>query len=664
MITITGVSPAAGSSRNLTSSLVEFSLLDELEIGMNSSTLIVELSGVRAIEGGSFTASYDGEYSEINIEENLIGIVIDPEVEFLENSTLEVRIQIQDIADKYYNFNYSFKMVGNKPYIFSSSIQKDDIIVVPQKLYFDIRNDVNDLSPGTLVVTLNNANVYYSNAFISPFVGDQSTVVDSGSKLEITIDPEEFIRDGNYELRIRIEDADGNKLNEVIPFSVKYTGVVLPSVFPQGGFVGFFQGIKDVTDDGNGSDIDISWSTPISRYYGSDIRTLIYYSKTRLDIFDSMPKYMTDGDVLTATLDGFDLGTGYYFAARAMESYRDSIDTSGMTENSPGIFLVPDETSLSGILDLDGASISVLSTSGYPEKGFLLVDSEVIKYNAINSAENKFIIPSGGRGLNNTDPAYHDIGAVVKLFLLCQDDNNIIVYGTASFQEPTLKTGRENNSIGFIVPNFSDFEKLEHDGLDHCGYHQPLPWQVLNNKNDCGSYLGGDYNGFRGIDIFQRAMDREEELMENVGEKCVLLRRLWSGETCTCVTLKRQHPKIRSCKFCYGTGYIGGYEQIFNLRRADQRVMIRFYEATEDLKLGDHSHLSQEFQPPAMALFKPIVKDRDVIIRFDFTGDIEYIYEILNVNRERFLFNKYGRQKLSTIRLDKTDIIYQVPFEL
>jgi hypothetical protein len=190
-----------------------------------------------------------------------------------------------------------------------------------------------------------------------------------------------------------------------------------------------------------------------------------------------------------------------------------------------------------------------------------------------------------------------------------------------------------------------------------------LPWEALNGKNDCGTYLGGQYNGFRGIDIFQRALDREDELMENVGEKCILMRRKWSGETCSCVTLRRQHPKVRSCRFCYGTGYVGGYDQIFNLRRADQRVMIRFYEATEDLKLGDHAHLSQEFQPTALALFKPIVKDRDVIVRFDYTGDIEYIYEILNVNRERFVFNKYGRQKLSIIRLDKTDILYQVPFQ-
>lgn len=664
MIIITGVTPAEGSRNNLASTLVEFSLLDESNIGMDLSTLIVDISGARAIEGGDFVAEYSGEYSEINIEDDLIEVIINPEVAFIENSVIGLRIQIQDINDKYYNFNYSFKIVSNKPYIFSSSPENDDIVLVPQKIYLDIRDDVNNLNQETLKMTINGANIYNSGEFISPFVGNESSLVSSDGKLEVTIDPEEFIRDGDYNLRIQLEDVAGNKINQVIQFSVRYTGIVLPAVFPQGGFVGFSQGITRVVDDGNGSDIDIFWSVPISRYYGSDIHTLLYYSKNRLDIFDSMPKYIVTASILTATLDGFDLGTGYYFAARAMESYKDSIDINGMSEKSTGVYVVPDETTLVEILNIDDYTISVTSTSGYPESGFLLIDDEVIKYNAINGAENKFVIPSDGRGLNNSDPAYHDVGSSVKMFLLCQDDNNVIIYGSASFQEPTLQTGRQNNSIGFIVPNFSDFERMEHDGLDHCGYHSPLPWQTLNNKNDCGSYLGGIYNGFRGMDIFQRAMDREEELMESVGEKCVLLKRIWSGETCSCVTSKRQHPKIRSCKFCYGTGYIGGYEQVLNLRRADQMVMIRFYEATEDLKLGDHSHLSQEFQPTALALFKPIIKDRDIIVRFDFTGDIEYIYEVLNVNRERFVFNKYGRQKLSIIRLDKTDILYQVPFEL
>ncbi len=660
MITITGIEPAIGSTRNAKSALVEFSLTGP---DINSSTLIVEISDARAVEGATFIAGYAGEYSEINVDEDLLGVVIDAETDFLEDSVIAIKIQIQDLNEKYYNFNYSFKVVSNKPYIFSSNPLNNDIMVAPQKLFFDIRDDVDSLDLSTLKISINNANVYFDSTFVSPFVGDQSELVPTDAGAEITVDPEEFIRDGTYLLRLEISDTSGNKLNQTINFIVAYTGVVLPAVFPQGGFVGFYQGIKSAEDEGNGADINLEWSVPASRYYGSDIYSLIYYSTSRLEIFDSLPRYITVSSVLSATLNEFRLGTGYYFAVRAMETYRSSIDTSGMEEKSSGIFSVPSKIILSEVLTIDGAIITVNSTDGYPEAGFLLIESEVVKYTSVDRIGNRFLLSGSARGLNNTTAVYHDSGTTAELFLLCQDDNNVIVYATASYQEPT-STGRLNNSIGLIVPDFSDFEKMEHDGLDHCGYHGPLPWQVLNGKNDCGSYLGGEYNGFRGLDIFQRTMDREEELMENVGEKCVLFRRLWSGETCSCVTLKRQHPKIRSCRFCYGTGYVGGYDQILNLRRADKRVMVRFYEAPEDLKLGDHTQLSQDFQPSALALFKPIIKDRDLVVRFDFTGDIEYIYEVLNVSRERFVFNKYGRQKLSILRLDKTDVIYQIPFEL
>lgn len=663
MITLTGVEPASGSKRNLKNCLIEFTLNDEGNVGINSSTLLVDVCGVRALEGASFVSGFAGSYSEINLDVNFLSVIIDKEADFLEDTVVDLKVQVQDFNEKYYNFDYSFKVVSNKPYIFSSSPEDKEILVSPQKLYFDIRDDVDDISISSIRVILNNADVYSAGSFHSPFNGNSSSVIHSSGRAEITIDPEEFLRDGNYILRLEVEDISGNKLNSIIRFMVRYTSVVLPDVFPQGGFLGFYQGIKKVTDVGNGKDLFLEWSTPISRFYNSDIYSLVYFSDQRLSIFDDMPKYIANADVLSATLSQFKTGVGYYFAVRAMESYSDSIDQTGMDEVSPGIFRIPLETSLTEVLSSEGTIVNVDSTDIYPEKGFLLIGNEVIKYNAIDRVNHRFLTTTNGRGLNNTTASYHDVGESVKMFLLCQDDNNSIIYGTASYQDP-VSTGRQTNSVGIIVPDFSDFEKMEHDGLDHCGYHKALPWQVLNNKNDCGSYLGGVYNGFRGMDIFQRAMDREEELMENVGEKCILMRRKWSGETCSCVTLRRQHPKIRSCKFCYGTGFVEGYDQIINLRRADKRVLIRFYEATEDLKLGDHSHLSQEFQPGALALYKPIIKDRDVIVRFDFTGDIEYIYEVLNVNRERFVFNKYGRQKLSIIRLDKTDILYQLPFQL
>ena len=661
MISLTGVFPNTGSSQNDTSSLVEFTLKDESSVGINISTLVVEISGVRAVEGASFLTGFDGEYSDISIDIDTASVVINKVEPFQVGKTINVKIQVQDYFDKYYNFDYSFKTISDIPYIFDSNPRNKDNWTSPQKIYFDIRDDLENLDVSSLEIYLS-GNKIYQDEFLSPFQGSQSKISHSTESLEITLDHEEFLRDGNYKLKVIIKDLNQNVLNKTIDFSVKYISQPLPPVFPEGGFLGFYQGITRVTDVGDGKNIDLEWSTPISRFYNSDIYSLVFYDTDRLSIFDSAPKYLAKGDITTLRIEGLKVGTGYYFAVRAMESYKDSIDTSGMEEYSNETYIIPNPTTLTSVLSNEDTTIDLASVDGLPESGFLIINTEVIKYTAIDRNNNRVFVPPGGRGLNNTVAVYHDIGESAKMFLLCQDDNTSIIYGTTTYQDP-VSTGRENNSVGIIVPDFSDFEKMTHDGLDHCGYHKPLPWEALSGKDDCGTYLGGVYNGFRGIDIFQRAMDREEELMENVGEKCVLFRRKWSGETCSCVTLRRQHPKIRSCRFCYGTGFVGGYDQIFNLRRQDKRTLIRFYEAQEDLKLGDHSHLQQEFQPTALALFKPIIKDRDLIVRFDYTDDIEYIYEVLNVNRERFVFNKYGRQKLSIIRLDKTDIVYHLKYE-
>lgn len=661
MISLTGVFPNAGSSQNDTSSLVEFTLKDENSVGINISTLIVEISGVKAVEGSEFLPGFNGEYSDISIDIDTASIIINRVEPFQVGKTINVKIQVQDYFDKYYNFDYSFKTISDVPYIFDSNPRNKDILTSPQKIYFDIRDDLNNLDISSLEIYLS-GNKIYQDGFLSPFQGSQSSISHSTEVFEIILDHEEFLRDGNYKLKVFIKDLNENILNKTIDFSVKYLSQPLPPIFSDGGFLGFYQGIKKVIDVGDGKNIDLEWSTPVSRFYNSDIYSLVFYDTDRLSIFDSEPKYLIKGDITTLRIEGLRVGTGYYFAVRSMESYKDSIDITGMEEYTDGAYIIPSSTNLTSVLSDQDTTIDLVSVSGLPETGFLLINTEVIKYTAVDRDNNKVFVPPGGRGLNNTVAVYHDVGESAKMFLLCQDDNTSIIYGTTTFQDP-VSTGRENNSIGIIVPDFSDFERMSHDGLDHCGYHKPLPWEALSGKDDCGTYLGGVYNGFRGIDIFQRAMDREEELMENVGEKCVLFRRKWSGETCSCVTLRRQHPKIRSCRFCYGTGFVGGYDQIFNLRRQDKRTLIRFYEAQEDLKLGDHTHLQQEFQPTALALFKPIIKDRDLIVRFDYTDDIEYIYEVLNVNRERFVFNKYGRQKLSIIRLDKTDIVYHLKYE-
>lgn len=661
MFALAGVQPQNGSKKNQQNSLIEFTIIDDGS-GINSSTLIVLVNGDRAVEGSTFMPGFSGPYSEINPVGDNLSVVIQKESDFSINSIVSVKIQFQDFLGKYSNFDIFFKIIENKPYLFESSPVNGDILVSPQKISIEFRDDSSDIDISTLNIEINKASAINNGIFQNFFEGSESSInIVSSDDIIVIIDPEEFLRDGAYELTYSVRNNLGNVVSGRIKFNVKYTEVPLPDIFPQGGFVGYFQGIKEAKDLGNGSEIFFSWSKPASRFYKSEIYCLIYQSMDRLKIFDSNPRFIVTSDVLEATLSGFELGVGQYFAVRAMETYNGAIDTSGMVEQAYGIYEAPEATTLIEEISDEDSIISVLSVDGFPEKGVIRIGNEILRYTSIDRDNNRFLLASGGRGLSGSTASYHDQGDTVSMFFSCQDSNDVIIYATCSFQDQE-STGRQYNGIGLIVPDFSDFEKMTHDGLDHCGYHKPLPWEILNGKNDCGSYLGGEYNGFRGVNIYQRALDREEELMENVGEKCILLVRKWAGETCSCVTMRRQHPKIRTCRFCYGTGLVGGYEQYINQRRADKRVMVRFYESSENLSLGEHAHLNQDFKPTALALYKPIIKDRDIVIRFDYTDDIEYIYEVLDVSRERFVFNKYGRQKLNLQRMDKTDVLYQFPF--
>ena len=89
-----------------------------------------------------------------------------------------------------------------------------------------------------------------------------------------------------------------------------------------------------------------------------------------------------------------------------------------------------------------------------------------------------------------------------------------------------------------------------------------------------------------------------------------------------------------------------------------------FGDTTEDLKLGAHQHLEQVYEPQCWTLPTPAIKDRDLIVRFDFNDDIEYIYEVLDTTKDKLFYRHFTRQKLRLKRLDKTDIVYTYPYEL
>ena len=657
MFSLKNLSPEQGSSRNAVNTVIELTI-DNPDNNIDMSSIIVTICGQIALQGLIFSPNFNSEYSTITFDGTDIVIAIKQNYDFKLASIVDVKVQARDLQGKYSTESYFFKIITDKPYLFDFSPKEK--VISPQKMFLRIKDDSFDLNKQSLSVSINSVVVISGGEYMAPFRGTDSIIVEnSSSDFSITIDPEEFLRDGIYRLFYSISNSNQKTLSSSFSFDVKYTEQILPDNFPQARFLGFFQGIKEARDMGDGKNIYLSWGKPISRIYSTDVYVLIYRSNDRLKIFDSTPLLISKSENLETLVTGTEVGVGHYFAARAMETYADIINVDGMNIHSENIFYFPNNTELSHDLLPTDTVIRVTSTAGYPVDGLLNLSGEVIRY--VGKTDTTFLTSLNMRGLSGSQRVFHESKEVVKFFTSCQDDNTVISYVTSAHQNLD-PSGMQVFGTGLIVPDFSEYEKIEHDGLDHCGYHQALPWLTLSNKDSCGSYLGGENNGFRGMDIHQMAMDREEELFEVVADKCVLLKKLWDGAVCSCVTLRRGNPKVRTCKLCYGVGIVGGYEQLLNSRRIDKRVLVRFYEAQEDIKKHENQYFAQDFQPSATALFKPVIKDSDIIIRFNLDGQIEFIYEVLNSSRERFVFNKYGRQKLNLVRLDKTDVLYQFPF--
>jgi len=194
---------------------------------------------------------------------------------------------------------------------------------------------------------------------------------------------------------------------------------------------------------------------------------------------------------------------------------------------------------------------------------------------------------------------------------------------------------------------------------DYCGYHSTDPEAYFKGEL-CGTYAGGEYNGSRGLNLFERSMGRLEFMLGNTGEPSVLLQRKWSGEKCPCMDTHREHQYAR-CGICYGTGFVGGYDVYFYPRNAPSgNIMVRFSPHEEDLLIRPEG-LTQETKPNAWALPFPVIKDRDFIVRFDEAGNELWRYEVLRATRNRLFYASVGQQGLVLSRENKTDIIYQLP---
>jgi methionine-rich copper-binding protein CopC len=654
MLSISGKTPAEGEKNVDLDTTIEFSIIDD-GTGIDISTLIVEVNGARAYDGSGFGTGYDGAFSEVTPDGDDYTVVIDREADFLQSLVVGVQVQVKSVDEDYLNDLWAFKTVLAEPQLTDNSPSQDEELDQPQLIHLEFEDLIDGVDLTSIDISINGLGYIVSGTIQTEWNGALSSISATDDGVIVRIDPLESLKKGAYTVQYSVADSNSNFLNGVLDFSV-VKNLTLPSDIKQIGFTGFFQGIKKTSDLGCGDSIRVEWHNPIVRSVNYESFLLLYKNESRLSTFDGDPSYIAPSTVTQGDISGLIPGDTISYGVRAMEATLDVWDLSGMQEMDDGLYIIPGRASVSISATETDLRIEVDSTSGWPESGLIKIGNEVMRYTSILSDSDTFVIHDDGRGLFGSTAGVYVEGDEVSLFVACQDNNSVILMATPSYHDG-YQSGREINSTGIIVPDFSDNDSKVFQGFDFCGYHHPLPQQVLQNEK-CGSYLGGEHNGWRGMDLYDRMLNREEVLLDQTGEPIILLRRIWDGEKCSCAHTRRDHPKLKSCAECFGTTYVGGYSQFLNQRRADKRIMMSFKEAPEDLKHGDHEQLQQEFEPGAWTLPMPAIKDRDVLVRFDFTDDIEYIYEVLDSSREKILYRHFGRQNLKLKRMDKTDILY------
>jgi len=295
-------------------------------------------------------------------------------------------------------------------------------------------------------------------------------------------------------------------------------------------------------------------------------------------------------------------------------------------------------------------------------------------------AGNLIVGSPSNRGFYGTDPRLHTIDGYDGY----RTYDNPFVRFFSGFDDLNIGVQLEENK--FDYPNYArtdadgyrvrkdilttDLSSTDADqegfpAFDFAGWYRNDPRDILDGK--CvGSYFGGEYNcadGYGGIGRRVRGYSvddvnnmREKVLLQNTGEPVVLVRRLWKGITCSCVNSSRETPEYR-CACCFGTGLVTGYEQFYNPRRSDGRILVRFDPAVENFTRNEPG-LENEYKPNSWTLSIPSIKDGDFLIRFNKDGTEEFRYEVLDVTRNKIVENNYGRQQLSLTRVRKTDPIY------
>lgn len=441
-----------------------------------------------------------------------------------------------------------------------------------------------------------------------------------------------------------------------------------------------FRGLRFAGSKGDGYAVEINWyKATASLDY--TLAYNVYYSTIREDLFDEGIKFVVTNPAQTSTnVIGLIPGDVYYFAVRATQFESELFDPTTLKDDPNSYQIYPETVLLQDMTDTDmEIFVDPDDIELFPAIGFVQIGIEIIYYTGLDLVDGKLLVET--RGVYNTEARSHTTDGydgydtwepIVKFWKGFEEDNTSVYLEENKFENQyafTTVDGYKEVLRDILTTDLagSDASNTGFPAFDYSGYRRTDPVDLLAGR--CvGSYFGGEHNcadGYlgvgnqvRGVAVSDQNTQREEVLLSITGEPVVLFRRMWTGKRCKCFTSTRESVDSR-CPVCFGTGFVTGYDQYFNPRRSDGRIMVRFGPSVDDLEPTD-SGLESTLKPDCWTLVVPAVKDRDFIIRFNEDGTEEFRYEILNVTRNRTILTESGAQKFGAQRIRKTDIIYQV----
>lgn len=472
------------------------------------------------------------------------------------------------------------------------------------------------------------------------------------------------------------------------------------------------RGIRKIVDLGIGTSVKLEWYYAKAPPGFSKVYYNVYQSESLFTLYKSAPKGFTSD--LSAIVPSLSPGKSYYFGVRAFYQSA-NLDLANFGEISDGFYEYPAEVEINEpdgyLTSAQTETLFVSSTEGFPLQGFLKIGSEVIAYNSKTSTSFNITtrdLFSIGRVVDYAN------GTKVTFFKGVEDDNyqflrTVPTWSGASDVKMPLPDGYNGipadgyNGLAYnqdedgyrsvlddiVTEDHSDFEEENKDfsTFPYCGYRAPN-YVKLHQQDQCGTYHGGrqmrviaGVNDGKpvmvggGVNIFEAAQQRNEVILGLTSEPFVLLRRKTTGKKCRRLSIHTEHPHSR-CGLCYGTTFDGGYDRIVNDRQirpgeanANGFVPIRISPYDNDLELTQDRGLAQTDMLDGWTIAVPIIKDRDILIRYIFDESAglyveEFRYEVLKVQRNKLLFGKDGGQKMSLKKLDHQKEVYKFPITL